>query len=105
MRAYSMLLDAGRRTFNLTVKVYPGGPPHTRGTSAFLGAAPVGTFVEVPETRAMLWSSSPSPSPRRVGMVAFGVGMAEWRTSAAAPTRCFTVVLRGVATRSVRDHH
>jgi ferredoxin-NADP reductase len=77
VRAYSMLLDAGRRTFNLTVKVYPGGPPHTRGTSAFLGAAPVGTFVEVPETRAMLWSSSLSPSPRRVGMVAFGVGMAE----------------------------
>ena len=82
VRAYSMLLDRQRRSFNLTVKIYPGGPPHTRGTSAFLGSARVGTLVEVPETREMLWSSAPhgaggDPLSRRVGMVAFGVGMAE----------------------------
>ena len=76
VRAYSMLLDEKAPTFNLTVKIYPGGPPATRGTSAFLGALPLGHTLHVPETRAIDWARSPSAA-MRVGLVAFGVGIAE----------------------------
>jgi len=62
--------------FTLTVKIYPGGPPRTRGTSAYLGALPIGSAIHVPETRTMEWAVKPTMT-RRVGIVAFGVGIAE----------------------------
>ena len=76
VRAYSMLVDEISRTFNLTVKVYPGGPPRTRGTSAWLGALPVGASALVPQTRRIEWAVSAAQATR-VGMVAFGVGIVE----------------------------
>ena len=65
------------RSFNLTVKIYPGGPPHTRGTSAFLGSVAVGTPVAIPQVRAASWAIWPPSRLRRVGFIAFGVGIAE----------------------------
>jgi hypothetical protein len=59
------------------VKIYPGGPPHTRGTSAFLGSVSVGSFVAIPQVRAARWSVWPPSQARRVGLIAFGVGIAE----------------------------
>lgn len=76
VRAYSMLLDERRASFNLTVKIYPGGPPLTRGTSAWLGSLPLGGYAAVPQTRRMEWTVAPETA-RRVGMVAFGVGIVE----------------------------
>ena len=76
VRAYSMLVDEVSRTFNLTVKIYPGGPPHTRGTSAWLGSLPVGDWALVPQTRRIEWAV-PAAQATRVGMVAFGVGIVE----------------------------
>ena len=64
------------KSFTLIVKIYPGGPPATRGTSAFLGSMAVGSAVHVPQTRTMSWAVAPSHA-RRVGVVAFGVGLAE----------------------------
>ena len=61
---------------HLTVKIYPGGPPQTRGTSAHLGALAVGSTLHVPETRALRWALAPAEAVS-VGMVAFGVGIAE----------------------------
>ena len=55
VRAFSMLLGADGKSalaFNLTVKVYPGGPPHSR------------------------WVAPPA-HVKRAGFVAFGVGIAE----------------------------
>ena len=74
VRAYSMLID--RRGFNLTVKIYPGGPPHSRGTSAHLGSLPVGQSIEVPQVRALAWAIAPERA-RRIGLIAFGVGVYE----------------------------
>jgi ferredoxin-NADP reductase len=65
------------RSFNLTVKIYPGGPPQTRGTSAFLGSVPVGTPVAVPQVRSARWAIWPPSQAKRVGLIAFGVGIAE----------------------------
>ena len=62
--------------FVLTVKIYPGSPPQTRGTSAYLGNVTVGDKVHVPEIRSLGWSQPPS-DVTKVGMVAFGVGIAE----------------------------
>ena len=82
VRAYSVLLGdcgggaEGCPTFNLTVKIYPGGPPKTRGTSAHLGVLAVGATLHVPETRALRWAVAPAEAVS-VGMVAFGVGIAE----------------------------
>jgi ferredoxin-NADP reductase len=78
VRAYSMLLGAGDapRAFNLTVKVYPGGPPRSRGTSNYLGGVAVGESVHVPQTRTVPFAEAPA-GVRRAGMVAFGVGIAE----------------------------
>ena len=36
VRAYSMLVDKAQASFNLTVKIYPGGPPRTRGVQLTL---------------------------------------------------------------------
>ena len=89
VRAYSALLEesaagvaaeaawGGRSTFNLTVKIYPGGPPSSRGTSAYLGSVPVGEKVHVPQTRTMAWAVGEMHQVRRVGLVAFGVGIVE----------------------------
>jgi ferredoxin-NADP reductase len=68
--------DAKYTSFALTVKIYPGGPPKTRGTSAYLGNVTVGEKVHVPEIRSLGWTHPPS-TIRKVGMVAFGVGIAE----------------------------
>ena len=76
VRAYSMLVDKAQSSFNLTVKIYPGGPPRTRGTSAWLGALAVGSSASVPQTRRMEWAVAPAQA-RRVGLVAFGVGIVE----------------------------
>lgn len=76
IRAYSIHLDESANRFNLTVKVYPGGPPATRGTSAYLGSVAIGDFAHVPELREMHWAVAPMEA-LRVGLVAFGVGIAE----------------------------
>ena len=79
VRAFSMLLGADGKSalaFNLTVKVYPGGPPHSRGTSAHLGSLRVGDSVHVPQTRGLRWVAPPA-HVKRAGFVAFGVGIAE----------------------------
>ena len=76
VRAYSMLVDEAQSSFNLTVKIYPGGPPHSRGTSAWLGALAVGSSASVPQTRQIEWAVAPMQA-RRVGLVAFGVGIVE----------------------------
>lgn len=76
VRAYSMDIDEARSSFNLTVKIYPGGPPHTRGTSAWLGELKVGSTASVPQTRRIEWAVAPAKA-RRVGVVAFGVGIVE----------------------------
>ena len=88
VRAYSIMVDesAPRPHINMTVKIYPGGPPHSRGTSAFLGAVPVGEAVYVPQVRSMGWSATPAQiatDARPVGMLAFGVGIAEMLEPAA----------------------
>ena len=75
VRAYSAYLeDSGG--FSLTVKIYPGGPPSTRGTSAYLGAVSVGSKVWIPQVRSVGWAV-PLRSIQKVGLVAFGVGIAE----------------------------
>jgi ferredoxin-NADP reductase len=90
VRAYSAELEMNRddasfvatnsddkyTSFALTVKIYPGGPPKNRGTSAYLGNVTVGEKVHVPEIRSLGWTQPPS-TIRKVGMVAFGVGIAE----------------------------
>lgn len=76
VRAYSMLVDEAQSSFNLTVKIYPGGPPQSRGTSAWLGALAVGSSASVPQTRRIEWAVAPVQA-RRVGLVAFGVGIVE----------------------------
>jgi len=76
VRAYSALVHVDARSFNLTVKIYPGGPPMTRGTSAFLGSVGIGALVHVPEVRSMRWATAPAVA-KRVGLVAYGVGIAE----------------------------
>ena len=68
--------DSHAKSFTLVVKIYPGGPPATRGTSAFLGSMAVGSAVHVPQTRTMSWAVAPADA-HRVGLVAFGVGLAE----------------------------
>ena len=88
VRAYSIMVDesAPRPHINMTVKIYPGGPPHSRGTSAFLGAVPVGEAVYVPQVRSVGWSATPAQiatDARPVGMLAFGVGIAEMLEPAA----------------------
>ncbi|KAH8045598.1 hypothetical protein JL721_12572 [Aureococcus anophagefferens] len=42
VRAYSARVCDDGASFNVTVKIYPGGPPAKRGTSAFMGALPPG---------------------------------------------------------------
>jgi ferredoxin-NADP reductase len=74
VRAYTALFATA--SFNLTVKIYPGEPPRTRGTSAYLGELAVGDWLHVPEVRAMESAMSPH-EVRRAGMVAFGVGVVE----------------------------
>lgn len=74
VRAYSAEHDAAAHEFALTVKIYPGGPPASRGTSRHLGNLRVGDSLHVLQTRTMPW---PASRPARVGMVAFGVGVAE----------------------------
>lgn len=75
--ADSIMPNNDGRSFNLTVKIYPGGPPQTRGTSAFLGSVPIGTPVAVPQVRAARWAVWPPSRAKRVGLIAFGVGIAE----------------------------
>lgn len=76
VRAYSIIIDDG--SFNLTVKIYPGGPPRTRGLSAYLGVLHVGALIHVPHTRTIPWLLTPSGfSTAHVGLIAFGVGIAE----------------------------
>ena len=76
VRAYSMVTDATLTSFNVTVKIYPGGPPHTRGTSSWLGSLPVGSLAHIPEVRSLPWAV-PKERASRVGMIAFGVGIVE----------------------------
>ena len=101
VRAYSIMVNesAARPHLNMTVKIYPGGPPHSRGTSAFLGAVPVGEAVYVPQVRSMGWSATPAQiatDARPVGMLAFGVGIAEMLEPAA--------MLRAKTTKSNISH-
>lgn len=70
-----------RNNFNLNplfhyLIILKKGPPHSRGTSAYLGTLPIGGSLHIPEMRAMGWSRQPD-DVGRVGMVAFGVGIAE----------------------------
>ena len=74
VRAYSAIVDADARSFSLTVKIYPGGPPATRGTSAHLGGLRVGASLHVLEGRSLGWAEA---APARLGLIAFGVGIAE----------------------------
>jgi ferredoxin-NADP reductase len=82
VRAYSATMHDGapKPYFNISVKIYPGGPPQSRGVSSFLGAVPVGEVVNVPAFRSMSWSMEPrqiAAQERAVGMIAFGIGIAE----------------------------
>ena len=99
VRAFSARLSADRETFasrsgvppslrlsalrrirarpgRLTVKIYPGGPPATRGTSAHLGALALGATLDVPQYRSMHWAVALA-AVERLCVVAFGVGVAE----------------------------
>ena len=75
VRAYSVEVEPGNQLV-MVVKIYPGMPPQSRGTSAYLGALPVGHALHIPGIRALGWSRQPA-AVVRAGMVAFGVGIAE----------------------------
>ena len=70
---YSATLNMTDRTFELVVKIYPGGPPTSPGVSAYLGKLAVGASAHVPEIRSLDWYRT----SRRVGMLCFGVGLTE----------------------------
>ena len=76
VRAYSARVCDDGASFNVTVKIYPGGPPATRGTSAFMGAIPLGGALDVPQVRSLRWAR-PLAELGNVGIIAFGVGVAE----------------------------
>jgi len=73
LNPYSAHVVEGNATFDVVVKVYPGGPPTSPGVSAYLGALAVGEYAHVPEIRALDWRRD----SKRVGMVCFGVGITE----------------------------
>lgn len=75
VRAYSAERN-GSSTFGLTVKVYPGGPPDSRGTSAHLGSLAVGAALAVPRRRDARWAV-PAADVARFCAVVFGVGVVE----------------------------
>ena len=79
VRAFPMLLDRQRRSFNLTVKIYPEGRRTRVGPLPSSAQLAMGTLVGCQRQRRCSGHATVQVSPlsRRVGMVAFGVGMAE----------------------------
>ncbi|KAH8085501.1 hypothetical protein JL720_7487 [Aureococcus anophagefferens] len=69
VRAYSARVCDDGASFNVTVKIYPGGPPAA-------GTLPLGGALDVPQVRSLRWAV-PLAELGNVGIIAFGVGVAE----------------------------